>query len=1073
MTQTYDFIVVGAYTTQGGASGCVVAARLAESAAKPTVLLLEAGGMNEDAAHLTGAQRFEVAFREGSLLNWSYKTEPQWSNQQIDYSRGKGLGGSTAINFCGWVVGADEDYNEWSRRVGDEDFSWSHVKKVLKKVENFHNDVPDEYRSYIKPKNEEHGIGGAIDVSYQEEWLPTTRDVFKAAQETGFGINPDVNNGNPIGMGIGTVCIYKGIRVTSSSAYLTDPPSNLKIIIDAHIEKIILDAKVAVGVQTVDGRQFNATKEVIVSAGALNSPQILLLSGIGPADGLQRHGVVKLHELPQVGKNLQDHCFSTAGIVIKKDHDKNFKQSPTPMGWFKVPSVLASEEFGALPREMQEYLQKPHVPSWEMATHTPYFNGIEVQDDEEIFSCICLVMNPQSRGTVTLRSKNPKDAPVIDPKFLTHPFDRRTAVESFRELLKFFQAPVWKKKTVANLGWPRDDTDEAIWETFSSNLKSSWHMCGTVNMGKDATQACVDSSFKVFGIKGLRVADLSVCPLVPNNHTQTTAYVVGYSAAASVGAEKISYQDIAMILIGTFKLKIDVLGLSNPNAKYFIAYIHSTTFSSSLETLYSHTIRPSKFVDSANGNTFDLFSPYSGDLVAKVAEATEEDVNKAVAAAKAAFPAWEALSPAQRGKPMARLAQLIAASDAELAKADALSLGRPVSTYFDGYYAATHFRYFSEAAYPVGTSSLNTPGFMNISLRQPYGVCAAIIPWNSPLVFYSKKLAPALAAGNTIILKTSEKAPLSADKVNQLLNEAGFPPGVINVVHGHGAVSGNAISSHMDIRALSFTGSVRTGRQIQKAAADSNFKHLIFELGGKSPAIVFEDADLERAAQETQHSIMWHSGQTCMANSRIYVQKTIADKFMSTFNSLAAARQMGDPTLKDTQSGPQADKSQFETVRQYIEEGRKTGELVEPGTKIPETNADLFVAPVVFLQQPEDSKIMKEEVFGPVVCINTFETEEEALRIANDTEYGLYAAVYTNDLDRAMRCAKSLESGMVGVNCTSPTGAWDMPFGGYKQSGVGRESFLLSMDDWLEQKAVFIRVGGSGARVAGSSILGR
>ncbi|KAK9783377.1 hypothetical protein SCARD494_13196 [Seiridium cardinale] len=1008
MAQTYDFIVVGAHTTQGGASGCVVAARLAESAAKPTVLLLEAGGLNEDAAHLTGAQRFEVAFREGSLLNWGYKTEPQWSNQQIDYSRGKGLGGSTAINFCGWVVGADEDYNEWSRRVGDEAFSWSHVKKVLKKVENFHNDVPDEYRSHIKPKNEEHGIEGAIDVSYQEEWLPTTRDVFKAAQETGFGINPDVNNGNPIGMGIGTVCIYKGIRVTSSSAYLTDPPSNLKIITDAHIEKIILDGKVAVGVQTVDGRQFNATKEVIVSGGALNSPQILLLSGIGPADELQRHGVITLHELPQVGKNLQDHCFSTAGIVIKKDHDKNFKQSPTPMGWFKVPSILASEEFKTLPREMQVYLQKPHVPSWEMATHTPYFNGIEVQGDEEIFSCICLVMNPQSRGTVTLKSRNPKDAPVIDPKFLTHPFDRRSAVESFRELLRFFQAPVWKKKTVANLGWPRDDTDEAIWETFSSNLRSSWHMCGTVNMGKDATQACVDSSFKVFGIKGLRVADLSVCPLVPNNHTQTTAYIVA-----------------------------------------------------------------SKFVDSANGNTFDLFSPYSGDLVAKVAEATEEDVNKAVAAAKAAFPAWAALSPSQRGKPMARLAQLIAASDAELAKADALSLGRPVSTYFDGYYAATHFRYFSEAAYPVGTSSLNTPGFMNISLRQPYGVCAAIIPWNSPLVFYSKKLAPALAAGNTIILKTSEKAPLSADKVNQLLNEAGFPPGVINVVHGHGAVSGNAISSHMDIRALSFTGSVRTGRQIQKAAADSNFKHLIFELGGKSPAIVFDDADLDRAAQETQHSIMWHSGQTCMANSRIYVQKTIADKFINTFNSLAAARQMGDPTLKDTQSGPQADKSQFETVRQYIDEGKKTGELVEPGTKIPETNGDLFVAPVVFLQQPEDSKIMKEEVFGPVVCINTFETEEEALRIANDTEFGLYAAVYTNDLDRAMRCAKSLESGMVGVNCTSPTGAWDMPFGGYKQSGVGRESFLLSMDDWLEQKAVFIRVGGSGDRAAGSSTLGR
>ncbi|KAK6216275.1 hypothetical protein LQW54_003666 [Pestalotiopsis sp. IQ-011] len=479
-----------------------------------------------------------------------------------------------------------------------------------------------------------------------------------------------------------------------------------------------------------------------------------------------------------------------------------------------------------------------------------------------------------------------------------------------------------------------------------------------------------------------------------------------------------------------------------------------------------------EFVDSSDGKTFDLYSPYSGDLIAKVAEATTEDVDKAVAAAKAAFPEWSSRSPAQRGAHLAKLASLIAAADAELARADALSLGRPVGTYFDGYYAAMHYRYFAEAAYPVGTSSLNTPGFLNVSLRQPYGVAAAIIPWNSPLVFYSKKMAPALAAGNTFVLKTSEKAPLSPHRLNEMLTEAGFPPGVVNVVHGHGAVSGHALSSHMDVRALSFTGSVRTGRLIQKAAAESNFKHLIFELGGKSPAIVFEDADLDRAARETQHSIMWHSGQTCMANSRIYVQKGAAEKFVATFNALAAARKFGDPTLKETESGPQADRSQFEAVHRYIEEGRQTGQMVESGAALPESGGGLFVAPVVFLQQPEDSKIMKEEVFGPVVCINTFETEEEALRIANDSEYGLYAAVYTTDIDRALRCAKGLESGMVGVNCTSPTAAWDMPFGGYKQSGIGRESFLLSMDDWLEQKAVFIRVGGTD-KIGGGNILGR
>lgn len=373
----------------------------------------------------------------------------------------------------------------------------------------------------------------------------------------------------------------------------------------------------------------------------------------------------------------------------------------------------------------------------------------------------------------------------------------------------------------------------------------------------------------------------------------------------------------------------------------------------------------------------------------------------------------------------------------------------------------------------MGTSSLNTPGFMNISIRQPYGVCAAIIPWNAPLVFLIKKLAPALAASNTMVLKTSEKAPLSSDRVVAMLGEAGFPPGVVNIVHGHGPVAGHAISSHMQIRALSFTGSVRTGRAIHMAAAASNFKHLTFELGGKSPALVFADADLDRAARDTQHSIFFHSGQTCMANSRIYVQKDAAATFIDKFNVLAATWKRGDPSEQDTMSVPQADKAQYEAVMRYVEEAKKTVQVVETGASLPAEKADLFVQPVVFLQQPEDSKIMKEEVFGPVVCINTFEMEEEALRIANDTEYGLYAAAYTKDLDRAMRVAKGLESGMVGVNCTSPTGAWDTPFGGYKQSGVGRESLLLSMDDWLGQKAVFIRVGGLDEAGTGNSTLGR
>ncbi|KAK6842007.1 FAD/NAD(P)-binding protein [Apiospora arundinis] len=340
-----------------------------------------------------------------------------------------------------------------------------------------------------------------------------------------------------IGMGIGTACVYNGVRVTSASAYLSNPPGNLTIVTNALVEKIVFEGNMAVGVQIVSGSRFRARKEIIISGGTINSPQLLLLSGVGPEGELRKHGIDCIIDLPQVGRNLQDHCFSTAGIVIKKGCDTVSRQSPSPMGWFQLQAVLDSDEFRTLPPQMQAYLKRPLVPSWEMATHTPFFGDVEVAGDEEVFSAICLVMNPQSRGTVSLKSADPREAPIIDPKFLTHPFDRRVAIEGMREMLRFFQAPAWKQKTVRNVSWPQDDSDSAIWESFSSNLKSSWHMAGTVKMGRNAHEACVDSSFQVIGAQNLRIADMSVCPLVPNNHTQSTAYIIGEIAAERIMAE--------------------------------------------------------------------------------------------------------------------------------------------------------------------------------------------------------------------------------------------------------------------------------------------------------------------------------------------------------------------------------------------------------------------------------------------------------------------------------------------------------------------------------------------------------
>lgn len=264
----------------------------------------------------------------------------------------------------------------------------------------------------------------------------------------------------------------------------------------------------------------------------------------------------------------------------------------------------------------------------------------------------------------------------------------------------------------------------------------------------------------------------------------------------------------------------------------------------------------------------------------------------------------------------------------------------------------------------------------------------------------------------------------------------------------------------MAIRCLSFTGSTRTGRAIQIAAAQSNLKKVIFELGGKSPALIFEDADLEQAAKETENSINFNSGQTCMANSRIYVQETIRDAFIEQFQKLANSRHMGDPTQGDVNHGPQADKTQYDTVRKYIELGMEGSDTTAAKIITHSLEDALMVHPVVFTDKPEDSRIVKEEIFGPVVVINTFKTEDEAISKANDTEFGLYAALYTKDLERALRVGKKLESGMIGVNCTSPTGCWDLPFGGWKGSGTGRESLLESLDEYLEKKSMYIRCPG-------------
>ncbi|SPJ74077.1 related to aldehyde dehydrogenase [Fusarium torulosum] len=466
-----------------------------------------------------------------------------------------------------------------------------------------------------------------------------------------------------------------------------------------------------------------------------------------------------------------------------------------------------------------------------------------------------------------------------------------------------------------------------------------------------------------------------------------------------------------------------------------------------------------EFVPSVSGKTFDLTNPTTEEKIGSVYEAGAEDVDLAVEAAKAAFPAWSALSAEERCDYLIKLADEIEKNEDLFMHLEAIAMGMPQSgTKFVVQLAKRYLRYFGTHAIDItGETSLNTTGYINLSIRQPYGVCGGIIPWNAPLFMIVTKLGPALAAGNTMVVKSSEKSPFASIVVGLLCQNIGLPKGVLNILNGFGRPCGEAIAKHMDIRRISFTGSVATGRAIQKASAESNLKDVSLELGGKSPLLVFDDAPLEKTVMAAAFSILYNSGQVCMASTRIYVQEGIAPKFIEALKfTMSELGVPGDPLLASTKRGPQVDKLQFDRVLSFLDHAKENGyDIALGGNKA--LDKGYFVDATIVRDVPENDKLIREEIFGPVLVINTFTDENEVLDKANDTEFGLYSSVFTSDLSRALRVVKSLEAGAVGVNCTSPFMAIDMPMGGWKQSGAGgREFSKACLETWTQVKSVFI-----------------
>ncbi|HZB92445.1 MAG TPA: aldehyde dehydrogenase family protein [Stellaceae bacterium] len=468
-----------------------------------------------------------------------------------------------------------------------------------------------------------------------------------------------------------------------------------------------------------------------------------------------------------------------------------------------------------------------------------------------------------------------------------------------------------------------------------------------------------------------------------------------------------------------------------------------------------------KFVDAADGATFATLNPHDGSVLAEVAEAKAVDVDRAVAAAEAALPRWSRTAAADRGRILLRVADLIERHAEDLARLETLDTGHPLrdSHSLDVPRTAATFRYFGGMADKLQGSVVPVEtGFLNYVLREPLGVIGQIVPWNFPLMFTSWKMGPALAAGNTVVLKPAELTPLSSLRIAELLAEAGLPEGVVNVVPGYGAVAGQHLAEHPGIAKIAFTGSTVTGRKIVAASA-GNLKRVQLELGGKGANIVFADADLPAAINGSAFAIFHNQGQACIAGSRLLLQERIADDFLDRFLALARSIRLGDPLDPASEMGPLTSAGHRDRVLSYCRIAHQEGGEILAGGRPPtdpKIAGGYYVEPTVVRAQPQD-RVCMEEVFGPFVSVSTFRDDEEVLRVANATPYGLGGGLWTADLSRAHRVAQRMQAGMVWINSYKRVNPGS-PFGGVKASGYGREMGFEAMRDYTEAKSVWVNV---------------
>jgi acyl-CoA reductase-like NAD-dependent aldehyde dehydrogenase len=489
---------------------------------------------------------------------------------------------------------------------------------------------------------------------------------------------------------------------------------------------------------------------------------------------------------------------------------------------------------------------------------------------------------------------------------------------------------------------------------------------------------------------------------------------------------------------------------------------------SSVERFVSAPVRKmlidGKWVEAASGKSFETPNPATGQTLARVAEGDAEDVDRAVRAARRAFDegTWVRMRPVERQRILLKIADLIEAHGDELAQLETLDNGKALfeSRNVDIPASAETFRYYAGWVTKIyGETNPSDPDFFNFTLREPVGVCGQIIPWNFPLLMAAWKLAPALACGNTSVLKPAEQTPLTALRLGELLLEAGVPPGVVNIVPGFGETAGRALVRHPMVDKIAFTGSTDVGKEIQREAA-ATLKRVSLELGGKSPNIVFSDADIPAAVEGALLGVFFNQGQVCCAGTRLFVEEKMHDQFADTLASAAKTMKQGSGLEPDTRIGPLVSKEQLDRVTNYLEVGKKEGATAVIGGERNTAKGlekGYFVKPTIFTGVRNDMRIAREEIFGPVVAMIPFKDENDAVLQGNDTLYGLAAGVWTRDVSRAHRVARAIKAGTVWVNCYNVFDA-AAPFGGYKESGFGRELGRYALDLYTQVKSVWLKI---------------